>query len=83
MQWRRIVGDRNDPLRKEIWTIATTDMHGMSGNRQTLDLEMVGGAGSARSWTTWVPNNRGAGQVKVAVHVQFSGSNVTLSFTKV
>ena len=82
MQWRRIIGDRKDPLRKEVWSLTGSGFHGSGARRQTIEIVMQGGAGTGSYWSTKVPGNPNAGTVKMKVHVQFSGSQVTLSFTK-
>jgi len=83
MQWKKIIGDRKDPNRKELWVLTGSGFHGMGARRQTINITMQGGAGTGSYWSTKVPGNPRAGTVKTKVHVQFSGTNVRLSFTKV
>ncbi|MDA1194696.1 MAG: hypothetical protein O2894_05885 [Planctomycetota bacterium] len=82
MQWRRIIGNREDLNRKEVWSLSGSGFYGTGGKRQAIEVVMQGGAGTGSYWSTKVPGHPDAGLVKMKVHVQFSGGNVTLSFTK-
>lgn len=80
LQWLRIEGRRDDPLRTEVWNLSMDGFHGVGYRHQTLNIRLVGGAGTIGPFTTGVPGHEAAGLVPFRVGVQFVGSTVNLSF---
>lgn len=82
MHRESVVSDPDATTQVETWRISADGLLGPYGEFQTMQIQVTGGAGSGEFWATEVPGLEGQGSVKIRVHVQFSGRNVRLSFTK-